>query len=162
MLYTYITKKGVRLMKVEKIDHINLYVNDAEKVAKLFSDIMDIRFLKPLAPDAGYNLTMSFDNKLGFKLSQPTSTDSPIARYIEEHGEGIAAIALKVPNIDEAIAELKAKGIGILRRGESQDTKFAVTDPKNTFGIQFELVEYDSVASIALGALGRLGDLQWR
>ncbi len=148
-------------MKIERIDHVHLYVNDLEKVAKFLSTIMDIKFVDPSGGGSSQVVKTAFDNKIGLELVQPVSPDHPIAKYMDEHGEGVATIGLKVPDIEEAIAELGANGIKVLSRAEVGNRKFALMDDKNAYGIQLELVEYDSVQGTTLSILGRMDNLPW-
>lgn len=131
-------------MKVERVDHIHILVKDIEGAAKLFSDILDTQFIGPEKSTPPENLRIAWDRK-GFELQQPTLPESYAGKRMAEHGEGVCAIGIKVPDIEEAIAELKAKGIGVLYRGEINDLKFALTDWKDAYGVQFELLEFEDV-----------------
>jgi len=136
-------------MKVERIDHIHIYVKDLKDVAKFFSEIMGSKWIGPMEiPEA--NAIVAFDN-LGIELQQATSPDTPVARFVESRGNALASIGIKVPNIDEAIAELEAKGIRITWRGGSEYLKAALTHPKDTKGIMLELLEFDHVTAAAVG-----------
>ncbi len=67
-----------------------------------------------------------------------------IARWIKKRGEGIHHIALRVPNIDGAIQEAKAKGLRVLDetgRPGARGSKVAFIHPKSTGGILFHFVE---------------------
>ncbi|MGB4031490.1 MAG: VOC family protein, partial [Tenuifilaceae bacterium] len=71
-----------------------------------------------------------------------TAPDGPIAKYIEKNGEGIQHIALRVENIEEALAELKAKGIRLIDekpRYGAGGAKIAFIHPKATGGVLLEL-----------------------
>ena len=50
------------------------------------------------------------------ELLEPTSKDSPIAKFLEKRGPGIHHICLRVQNIREVMKKLKAKGIQVLVR----------------------------------------------
>jgi len=150
-------------MKVERIDNIHIIVKDLEAAAKFFSDLMGTRFFGPW-DSVGLGDKVAFDN-LGFELMQPTGPGE-VAKYLKEHGEGVAWIALKVPNLDEAAAELRAKGIPVeYWRDYSEpswkgDMKGAiVTDPEKTFGIVFELVEYENVQPGALANWSKISEI---
>ena len=65
-------------------------------------------------------------------------------KFIEAKGEGIQHIAYRVENIEEALAELKAKGVRLIdekpRKGAG-GAKIAFIHPKATGGILVELCE---------------------
>jgi len=44
------------------------------------------------------------------ELLQPTSEESTVARFLAKRGEGLHHVALHVPNLSEAVEQLKAKG----------------------------------------------------
>ena len=148
-------------MKVERIDHIHIIVKDLEAAAKFFSDMMGTTFVR--RGDTGLGFKVAFDN-LGLEIMQPISSGNPVAEHLEKHGEGVAYIGLKVTNIEEAIAELEAKGIRVKRWREvwKGDIKGARTDsPEKTHGVTFELIEYKNVHPVAMANLQKLGDLPY-
>ena len=138
-------------MEVERIDHIHIAVKDLREAAKKFSDIMACQWVGPIEP--GGDMITAFDS-LGFELFQPTSPDTSLARFIAQRGEGLYSVALKVPNLDEAVADLEAKGIRILWKGVvNESLKVAMTHPKDTYGVMFELVEYEERTPVTLANL---------
>ena len=48
------------------------------------------------------------------ELLESTEPDSPVAKYIDARGEGLQHIAFRVENIEEALAELKAKRVRLI------------------------------------------------
>lgn len=139
-------------MKVEAINHINVFVKDLEVAVKRFSDILGTQFIGPFTVGRTQD-KVAYDT-LGFKIVGATSPTSSVTKYIDEHGEGVAAIGLKVPDIEEAIRELTTKDIDILERKEKVGPlKTAVTDPKNAYGVSFELIEYRGVRPVTIAGL---------
>ena len=128
-------------MRVEKIDHVHIFVKDLDKAIKLFEEALGTKFAEPHLPqnlDARTTL-----DPLGLELIEGASPDSAVARFIERRGEGLAAISLKVTDIEEAIAHLESRGIRLVRRIESGKLKEAQFHPKDTFGVMLELCEYE-------------------
>jgi methylmalonyl-CoA/ethylmalonyl-CoA epimerase len=78
------------------------------------------------------------------ELLESTSPDGPVAKFIEKKGEGIQHVAFRVENIEEALAELKQKGIKLIdetpRKGAG-GAKIAFLHPKSTNGVLVELCE---------------------
>jgi methylmalonyl-CoA/ethylmalonyl-CoA epimerase len=144
-------------MKIEKIDHVHVLVKDLEKAMKFFSDIMGTQFIGPI--EGQYNM-VAFDNA-GLELLSPKSPDSPFAKPMEkmEAGEGLFSIGLKVPDLDEALAELEAKGVKCTVKVERPDLKAAQLDPADAHGVVIELVEYDTVPSVALANMGKTSEI---
>lgn len=80
------------------------------------------------------------------ELLQATAEDSPIAKFIENKGEGIQHIAFRVDNIEEALQELKKKEVRLIdqapRKGAG-GAKIAFLHPKATGGVLLELCQRD-------------------
>jgi len=78
------------------------------------------------------------------ELLESTSPDSSVAKFIEKHGEGLHHIAIRVDNIDAALAELKAKGIKLIDetpRNGAGGARIAFVHPRSTHGVLLELCE---------------------
>jgi len=127
-------------MKVERIDHIHIFVKDLEKSKGVFSRILGTKFCEPMVSEE-WGLKSVLD-PLGVELMASTSPEGFIAKTIERRGEGLAAISLKVPDIEEAIAELTAMGLRLVSRFEVGQLKEAHFHPKDAFGVMIELCEY--------------------
>ncbi|MDX9816329.1 MAG: methylmalonyl-CoA epimerase [Smithellaceae bacterium] len=132
-------------MKVLKIDHIGIAVKSIDEAKNLYSGLFGLKH-EGSETVAEQKVTTAFfpvgDTEV--ELLEPTSLDGPIAKYIEKNGEGIQHIAFRVENIEEALAELKTKGIQLIdekpRRGAG-GAKIAFLHPKSTFGVLVELCE---------------------
>jgi methylmalonyl-CoA/ethylmalonyl-CoA epimerase len=133
------------IMKVLKIDHIGIAVKSIEETKKLYSDILGL-FHAGNETVAEQKVTTAFfpvgDTEV--ELLESTAPDGPIGKYIEKKGEGVQHIAFRVENIEEALAELKAKGIKLIdetpRKGAG-GAKIAFLHPKSTFGVLVEISE---------------------
>jgi methylmalonyl-CoA/ethylmalonyl-CoA epimerase len=132
-------------MKILKVDHIGVAVKSINAAKQLYSELLGLNHAGSETV-AEQKVTTAFfpvgDTEV--ELLESTSDDGPIAKYIEKKGEGIQHIAFKVENIEEALAELKAKGIQLIdekpRRGAG-GAKIAFLHPKSTFGVLIELCE---------------------
>jgi methylmalonyl-CoA/ethylmalonyl-CoA epimerase len=76
----------------------------------------------------------------------PPHEDGPVAKFIEAKGEGIQHIAYRVENIEDTLAELKAKNVRLIdekpRKGAG-GAKIAFIHPKETNGVLVEICERD-------------------
>lgn len=78
------------------------------------------------------------------ELLEATSEESPVAKFIEKKGEGIHHLAIRVENLETALAELKEKGVRLIDeppRYGAGGAKIAFVHPKSTGGILLELSE---------------------
>ena len=131
-------------MKVLKIDHIGIAVKNLEESSKLY-ELLGIASQGTEEVEE-QKVRVSFfpigDSEI--ELLESTSPDGPVAKYIEKNGEGIQHIALRVDNLEEALAELKAKGVRLIDekpRYGAGGAKIAFINPKATGGVLLELSE---------------------
>jgi methylmalonyl-CoA/ethylmalonyl-CoA epimerase len=82
------------------------------------------------------------------ELLEATAHGSDVAKWIGEKGQGLYHICLEVDDIDGALAELKAKGVGLLdekpRIGHG-GSRIAFLDPRSTANVLVELAELPAV-----------------
>ena len=132
-------------MKVLKIDHIGIAVKSIDAAKHLYSELLGLSH-GGSETVAEQKVTTAFfpigDTEV--ELLESTSPDGPIAKHLGKKGEGVQHIAFRVENIEEALAELKAKGIQLIdekpRRGAG-GVKIAFLRPQSTFGVLIELCE---------------------
>jgi methylmalonyl-CoA/ethylmalonyl-CoA epimerase len=134
-------------MKVLKVDHIGIAVRSIEDTKKLYHELLGLEYAGHETV-AEQKVTTAFfpvgDTEV--ELLESTSPDGPIAGFLEKRGEGVQHIAFRVANIEEAIAELKAKGIRMIDekpRMGAGGAKIAFLHPKSTYGVLIELSERD-------------------
>lgn len=130
-------------MKVLKIDHIGIAVKSIDETKKLYQDLLGLTHAGSETV-AEQKVTTAFfpvgDTEV--ELLESTAPDGPIAKYLEKRGEGVQHIAFRVENIEEALAELKAKGIQLIDEKPRQGAggaMIAFLHPKSTYGVLVEL-----------------------
>ncbi|MHC1741674.1 MAG: methylmalonyl-CoA epimerase [Syntrophobacteraceae bacterium] len=134
-------------MKVLKVDHIGIAVKSIDETKKLYQDILGLMHAGSETV-AEQKVTTAFfpvgDTEV--ELLESTAPDGPIAKYLEKRGEGVQHIAFRVDNIEEALIELKAKGVQLIdekpRRGAG-GAMIAFLHPKSTYGVLVELSQRD-------------------
>lgn len=130
-------------MKIKKINHIGLAVEVLEPVRDMYTELLglDLDHEEMLG-----ELKIAFVpvGQTNLELVQSTDPEGVMAKYVAKKGEGIHHIALEVENIEEAVEELKAKGMTMIdqkpRQGAHGAT-IAFLHPKDTHGVMIELVE---------------------
>jgi len=132
-------------MKILKIDHLGIAVNSIDGRKNFWTDGLGLSFEGTETVEE-QKVTTAFlpVGESEVELLESTAPDGPIARYIEKKGEGIQHVAFQVENIEEALAELKEKGIQLIdqtpRKGAG-GAKIAFLHPKATAGVLVELCE---------------------
>jgi methylmalonyl-CoA epimerase len=130
-----------KTMKVEKIDHIHIFVKNQDKAINFFEAALGTKFSSPRSSE-NLDAKTTMD-PLGLEIIEGISPEGPVKKTIERRGEGLAAVSLKVPDIEEAITRLESLGVRLVRRIENGKIKEAQFHPKDTFGVMIELCEYE-------------------
>jgi methylmalonyl-CoA/ethylmalonyl-CoA epimerase len=133
------------MMKVLKVDHIGVAVRSIEDTKQLYHGLLGLKHAGNETV-AEQKVTTAFfpvgDTEV--ELLESTADDGPIAKYLEKRGEGVQHIAFRVENLEEALEELKAKGIKLIDekpRLGAGGAKIAFLHPKSTYGVLIELCE---------------------
>ncbi|MFT4286039.1 methylmalonyl-CoA epimerase [Nocardioides sp.] len=78
------------------------------------------------------------------QLLAPLTPESTIAKFIDRSGPGLQQLALRVTDVEAAMASLRERGLRLLydapRRGTS-DSRINFVHPKDAGGVLVELVE---------------------
>ena len=132
-------------MKLLKIDHIGIAVNDIADARTFWADTLGLPFEGDETVAEQKVKTAFFPvGESEVELLESTDPEGPIAKYIEKKGQGIQHVAFRVENIHQALEELKEKGIRLIdetpRKGAG-GAKIAFLHPKATNGVLVELCE---------------------
>lgn len=132
-------------MKILKIDHLGIAVTSIDQKKNFWMDALGLE-LEGIETVEEQKVTTAFlpVGESEVELLESTAPDGPVAKYIEKRGEGIQHVAFRVENIEQALEELKQKGIALIdqapRKGAG-GAKIAFLHPKATSGVLVELCE---------------------
>ena len=137
------------MFKVLGVDHIGVAVPNLAEAGTFWSDILGLPHTKDETVEEQKVTTGFFPTPNGaeFELLEATSEDSPIAKYLEKNGGrcGIQHVAIRVDNLEQALADLKEKGVRLIdekpRKGAG-GAMIAFIHPKSS-GILLELCQHD-------------------
>jgi methylmalonyl-CoA epimerase len=132
-------------MILTEIDHVAIAVNDLEAAIdyykRAFGAEVDHR---EVVESDGVEEALLKVAESYVQLLTPTRPDSPVAKAIEERGEGLHHIGYRVADCGEALAAMiaaGAKAIDQAPRPGSRGTTVAFIHPKGSFGTLIELVQ---------------------
>jgi len=137
------------MYKILHIDHVGIAVNNLSAIKEIFADKLGMYHQPEDETVNDQKAKVSFfpcgDAELEFLES--TSPEGPIARAIEKNGGRnlVQHIALRVDNVEAAIADLMAKGVEMLDKAPrygAGGAKIAFLHPKSTGGILIEICEH--------------------
>lgn len=133
------------MFNVLKVDHIGIAVKDLTAAKQFYTDVLGMNVQgEEVIEQQKVKVCFIPSGDSEVELLESTSPDGPVARFIEKNGEGIQHIALRVDNIENALKELKAKGVRLIDespRYGAGGASIAFVHPKATGGILLELSE---------------------
>jgi methylmalonyl-CoA/ethylmalonyl-CoA epimerase len=128
-----------------KIDHIGIATKGIDKAAQFYRDMLGLEVAETEeVPDQKVRVAMLTIGESRIELLEATSNDSPISRYLEKRGPGIHHIAVRVDDIQAALADLKRKGARLIDeepRSGAGGCLVAFVHPSSTGGVLLELVQ---------------------
>jgi methylmalonyl-CoA/ethylmalonyl-CoA epimerase len=132
-------------MKVLKVDHIGVAVKSLAEATRFYTEVLGLEVKgTESVPDQKVRVSFIPVQDTNIELLESTDPEGPIAKFIEARGEGIQHIALHVENIEEALEEMKKKGMRLIdqtpRKG-ARGIRIAFVHPKETKGVLLELCE---------------------
>jgi methylmalonyl-CoA epimerase len=138
-------------MHIEGVLKVGIAVKDMDKAVSCYSKSLGLAPGEIVAYEPfGMRYCMFEVGESSFlEVMEPTTPNSPIARFIESHGEGLQHLSLKVADIEEAIAELKGKGLRFAQEAPLREhvgfgtAKFIFVQPQSTRGVLLQLVEME-------------------
>lgn len=130
---------------MRRIDHIGIAVHDLDEAMAPYVEGLGIQVdhTEEVA-DQGVRVAMLPVGETNIELLEPTSEESPIARFLASKGPGIHHIALAVDDIDAAIRRMLDAGVRMIDaepRPGAGGSRVAFAHPKAMGGVLVELVE---------------------
>jgi methylmalonyl-CoA/ethylmalonyl-CoA epimerase len=135
-------------MKVKRIEHIAIAVKSMARMREVMEEKLGLSLeYEEHLPQYHTRLAMYPVGQTYLELLEADSPESETAEWIATHGEGLFHICLEVDHIEDALAELKQKGVALIdekpRTGHA-NSRIAFLDPKSTGNVLIELVELPS------------------
>jgi methylmalonyl-CoA/ethylmalonyl-CoA epimerase len=131
------------MLMLQQIDHIGIAVRNLDETVAFYRDVMG---LEVSATEVFNGMKIAFlrvgDSEL--ELLEDITPDGAIARHIAKRGEGLQHVAYRVEHIEQALGEMRAKGIELIDerpRPGARQARVAFLHPKSTKGVLIEFVE---------------------
>jgi len=130
-------------MNLTHIEHIGIAVKSIEEASKYYVDVLGLECYATETVEEQKVKTAFFkigDTKL--ELLEPTTDDSPVAKFIAKRGEGVHHIAFATPDAGKALKEAGEKGVKLIDsvpRNGAEGLEIGFLHPKSAFGVLTEL-----------------------
>ena len=127
---------------LQKIDHLGIAVRSIAEARMFYEKVLGL-------PCEGEETVASQNVKTAFfavgevhiELLEPTSEESPIAKFLEKNGEGIHHVAFKTDDIEGQIKQAREGGCRLIHEIPIQGAGgklVAFLHPKSTHGVLME------------------------
>lgn len=130
---------------IQQINHIGIAVKSLDEHIPFYRDVLKLK-MSPIeeVADQKVRVAMFRVGEVNIELLEPTSEESPIAKYIEKKGEGMHHVAYQTDDIEQEIDGLKSKDIQMIdqvpRKG-AHDSQIAFLHPKASGKVLTEICQ---------------------
>ena len=131
-------------MSAYKIDHVGVAVPSIDDALEIYEALGLAEAKREVVP--GQKVTVAFlpVGESRVELLEPTSPDSPVAKFLEKRGGGIHHLCFAVEDLEAALADLSAKGFRLIHSSPvpgADGKRVAFLHPEAGGGVLIELSE---------------------
>ncbi len=125
------------------LDHVAILVADLDAAVALYRDVygLDLAGVEEV-PSEKVRVAIFGRGAGRIELVSPSGPDSPMRAALEKRGEGLHHLCLEVPDLEAAMASLKARGAPLLDekpRPGAGGARVAFVHPRGSRGVLVEL-----------------------
>ena len=128
---------------INHIDHLGIAVRSLDETVPLYEKALGLRCEHREEVPSQKVRTAFFDvGGVHLELLEPTSPESPIARFLADRGEGIHHIAFRTDDITGQLAQAAGAGVRLIHEKPFEGAAgklVAFLHPKSTHGVLTEL-----------------------
>lgn len=128
---------------MQRIHHIGIAASNLEEATAIYKTFLkDVEIEYEEVPSQKVKVASVEIGESRLEFLEPTSPESPIAKFMEKKGPGIHHICLEVENIEEALATLEKNGYRLIDkepREGAMGMKIAFVHPKSSGGVLLEI-----------------------
>lgn len=128
---------------IEEIAHIAIAVTSLDEALPFYRDALGLSLLTiEEVPTQKVRVAVLKVGSSHFELLEPTSPDSPVAKFLEKRGPGLHHVALTTTNLADRLRGLEEREIPLidhLPRPGAEGKEIAFLHPKGSGGVLFEL-----------------------
>jgi methylmalonyl-CoA/ethylmalonyl-CoA epimerase len=127
-----------------RLDHVGVAVPSIDDALDVYQALGLAELKREVVP--GQQVTVAFlpVGESRVELLEPTSSDSPVAKFLEKRGGGIHHICFAVEDLDAALADLSERGFRLIHRVPvpgADGKRVAFLHPEAGGGVLIELSE---------------------
>jgi len=128
------------------IDHLGIAVKSLEEAIPFYERVGLSVTHRETVPHEKVHVAMLPAGESRIELLEPSESESAIARFLEKRGPGLHHVALRVPDLGNAVARLRAGGARLLNepRTGAGGHLYVFVHPASTGGVLLELIQESS------------------
>jgi LAO/AO transport system kinase len=125
------------------IDHLGIAVNSLDEAIAFYESIGLEVTHRETVPQEKVHVAMLPAGDSRIELLEPAGADSTISKFLAERGPGLHHVALRVPDLNAAVARLRAAGARLLNepRQGAGGHLYVFVHPASTGGVLLELIQ---------------------
>jgi methylmalonyl-CoA/ethylmalonyl-CoA epimerase len=133
---------------VRRLDHVAILVRCTDEALRFYEDRLGLRVQSSEEIDSPQvRLTYLDTGNAYLQLVEPLDPASPLAVWLEEHGEGLHHICFGVDDVAESVAAISDPGSSVaLGNGRGRVSSFATVGASN--GVRIECTEFDRAQDV--------------
>jgi len=125
------------------IDHLGIAVSNLDQAIAFYQSIgLAVEHRDTVAQEK-VRVAMLPAGDSRIELLEPMGSDSPISKFLEKRGGGLHHVALRVPNLADAVERLRASGARLLNepRAGAGGHLYVFVHPASAGGVLLELIQ---------------------
>ena len=130
---------------ITKIDHLGIAVHSLDEAIAYYENVLGLTCEGREEVESQKVRTAFFAaGDVHIELLEPTSDESPIAKFLDKNGPGIHHVAFATDDIVNQLAQAKGQGARLIHEVPFQgagDKQVAFLHPKSTFGVLTEFCQ---------------------
>jgi methylmalonyl-CoA epimerase len=127
---------------IKSIDHLGIAVRNLDESVEYYENALGLHCHGREEVASQKVKTAFFEaGEVHIELLEPTSEDSPIAKFLEKNGEGIHHVAFAVDDIEGQLKKASENGVRLIHEVPfegASDKLVAFLHPKSTHGVLTE------------------------
>lgn len=133
---------------VKKIDHLGFAVHSIEEARLFFEKVLGLHCERIEEVESQQVRTAFFAiGETHIELLEPTGPESPVAKYLERHGEGMHHIGYASDALEEDLQQAEKQGCKLVNQvpvAGAGGKRIAFLHPKSSHGVLTELCQKEN------------------
>ena len=131
---------------ITRVNHIGIAVKSLDKQLGFYRDILKLEYggIEEVQ-DQNVRVAIFKVGEVCIELLEPTSDESPIAKFLEKRGEGMHHIAYETDNLENEIDEMKKASVKMIDnkpRLGAHSTNIAFLHPRSSGKVLTEICQH--------------------